>query len=392
MKNIKKNKDFNLAKIKIIGVGGAGGNAVTRMYEELPRGVDSIVINTDIQDLNYCFAKKKIYIGKNITKGLGAGMNPNLGHQAAEENQTEIAEALKGADMVFLTAGFGGGTGTGALPVIADIAKDLGILTVAVITKPFTFEGYERQRIAEDGIIKVKNRVDTLITIPNEKIFAMINKNTSLVKAFEAIDEVLKSSVIGITDLIAMPGIVNVDFADVKAILQNAGSAIIGIGVSSGVERASNAANLVINSPLLEISANGAKRVLFSISGHRDLKMGEINEVARIISENVNHSAKIIFGAFNDRKLKKGNLKVTLVAADFNGEIRKDAGSLPNLFVSDYPIKNTSEIFINKNNLKEKEAQKNDDDKASNENGKGKDNSGNDNNIWDIPTFLRKKR
>ena len=208
-----------------------------------------------------------------------------------------------------------------------------------MITKPFTFEGYERQRIAEDGIIKVKNRVDTLITIPNEKIFAMINKNTSLVKAFEAIDEVLKNSVIGITDLIAMPGIVNVDFADVKAILQNAGSAIIGIGVSSGVERASNAANSAINSPLLEVSANGAKRVLFSISGHRDLKMSEINEVARIISENVNHSAKIIFGAFNDRKLKKGNLKVTLVAADFNGEIRKDMGSLPNLFVSDYPIK-----------------------------------------------------
>lgn len=396
MKNIKKNKDFNLAKIKIVGVGGAGGNAVTRMYEELPRGVDSIVINTDIQDLNYCSAKKKIYIGKNITKGLGAGMNPNLGHQAAEENQTEIAEALEGADMVFLTAGFGGGTGTGALPVIADIAKDLGILTIAVITKPFTFEGYERQRIAEDGIIKVKNRVDTLITIPNERIFAMINKNTSLVKAFEAIDEVLKSSVIGITDLIAMPGIVNVDFADVKAILQNAGSAIIGIGVSSGVERASNAANSAINSPLLEISANGAKRVLFSISGHRDLKMSEINEVARIISENVNHSAKIIFGAFNDRKLKKGNLKVTLVAADFNGEIRKETNSLPNLFVSDYPIKNTSENFNNKNdnknNFKEKEIQKKDDDKMKDENDKGKDNIGNDDNIWDIPTFLRKKR
>ena len=301
-------------------------------------------------------------------------MNPNLGHQAAEENQTEISEALEGADMVFLTAGFGGGTGTGALPVIADIAKDLGILTIAVITKPFTFEGYERQRIAEDGITKVKNRVDTLITIPNERIFAMINKNTSLIKAFEAIDEVLKSSVIGITDLIAMPGIVNVDFADVKAILQNAGSAIIGIGVSSGVERASNAANLVINSPLLDISTNGAKRVLFSISGHRDLKMSEINEVARIISENVNHSAKIIFGAFNDRKLKKGNLKVTLVAADFNGEIRKDTSNLPNLFVSDYPIKNTAENFTNKSNLKEK------------------DNNGNDDNIWDIPTFLRKKR
>lgn len=371
MKTIKKNKDLNLAKIKVVGVGGAGGNAVTRMYEDLPRGVDSIVINTDIQDLNYCSARKKIYIGKNITKGLGAGMNPHLGHQAAEENQSEIAEAIKGVDMVFLTAGFGGGTGTGAMPVVADIAKDLGILTVAIVTKPFSFEGYERQRIAEEGIVKLRNKVDTLITIPNERIFAIINKNTSLVKAFEAIDEVLKNSVIGITDLIAMPGIVNVDFADVKAILNNAGSAIIGIGVSSGVERAANAANIVVNYPLLETSISGAKRVLFSVSGHRDLKMSEINEVARIISENVNHSAKIIFGAFNDRKLKKGNLKVTLIAADFNGEIRKDADNIPNLFVKEAKKKDEGEqeIIINKNKDKIK-----------------------DDDIWDIPTFLRKRK
>ncbi|MEK7549206.1 MAG: cell division protein FtsZ [Patescibacteria group bacterium] len=279
----KKTKDNNLAKLVVIGIGGAGGNAVTRMNDNLPRGVDLIVVNTDIQDLNQCLAKKRIYIGKNLTRGLGTGMNPELGRQAAEENQSEIVEILKGADMVFLTAGFGGGTGTGALPVIADIARDLGILTVAIITKPFSFEGFERTRIAEEGIAGLREKVDTLITIPNDRIFSVINKNTSLIKAFEAIDEILKNAVVGVAELITMPGLINVDFADIKAIMQNAGSAIIGMGIASGAERAANAAKFAMSSPLLELSIDGARGVLFSISGHRDLKMTEVNEIARLI-------------------------------------------------------------------------------------------------------------
>lgn len=375
----RKTKDINLAKIRIIGIGGAGGNAVTRMSEEFPRGVDSVVINTDIQDLNYCVARKKIYIGKNLTKGLGTGMNPDLGRQAAEENQAEIAEILSGADMVFLAAGFGGGTGTGALPVVAEIAKDLGILTVAIVTKPFVFEGFERRRIAEEGVARVKDKVDTLITIPNERIFSVINKNTSLTKAFEAVDEILKNSVMGVADLIANTGIINVDFADVKSIIQNAGSAIIGIGKSSGAERAATAAHAAINSPLLEISIDGAKRILFSISGHRDLKMSEVNDVARMISEHANSSAKIIFGAHHDRKIKKGELKVTLIAADFNGDAAKisNNGILPNLFVS-------NEI-ISINNAKDFE-------KKEKTEKMGEDKKENSDDVYDIPAFLRKRK
>jgi len=381
-KRFKKPKNINLAKIRIVGVGGAGGNAVTRMSDEFPRGTDSVVINTDVQDLNYCISRKKVYIGKNLTKGLGTGMNPDLGRQAAEENQAEIAEVLSGADMVFLTAGFGGGTGTGALPVVAEIAKDLGILTVAIVTKPFVFEGFERQRIAEEGIARIKDKVDTLITIPNDRIFSVINQNTSLTKAFEAIDEILKNSVIGVADLIATAGIINVDFADVKAIIQNAGSAIIGIGTSSGAERATTAAHLALNSPLLEISIDGAKRILFSVSGHRDLKMSEINDVARMIAEHANSSAKIIFGAHHDRKLKKGQLKVTLIAADFNGDVIKSSnnGILPNLFISEEIVPKIETSMINSTkDVKKKE--------VINE-----EKNGNWDDVYDIPAFLRKKK
>jgi len=314
-----KSSKYHLAKIKVLGIGGAGNNAVSRMFDALPRNVDLIAINTDVQDLNYTKVKEKIHIGKSLTKGLGTGMNPELGQQAAEEGREEIAEAIKGADMVFITAGEGGGTGSGAAPIVAEIARELGILTIAVVTKPFSFEGVQRNRIAQEGIVKLKERVDTVIAIPNDKIFSIISKDTSLLKAFEAIDEVLKNSVSGITDLIISPGIVNVDFADVKAVMQEGGSAIIGIGISSGPDRAINAANQAINSPLLEISIEGAKGVLFSVSGHRDLKMSEVNEVAKLISENVDQSAKIIFGAYTDRKLNKGQLKVTLIATGFNG-------------------------------------------------------------------------
>ncbi len=383
----KKSKEYNLAKIKVVGVGGAGGNAISRMYETFPRNIDLIALNTDIQDLNYTNAKHKIHIGQNLTRGLGTGMNPELGRQAAEENRSDIAESLKGADMVFITAGFGGGTGTGGAPIVAEVAKELGILTVAIITKPFSFEGAKRNQIAQEGLAKIRDRVDTLITVPNDRIFSIISKDTSLFRAFEEIDDVLKNSVLGITDLIMSPGIVNVDFADVKAIMQEAGSAIIGIGKASGPERSINAANLALNSPLLETSIDGAKGILFSISGHRDIKMNEINEVAKLISENVDQSARIIFGAYYDRKLKQGQLKVTLVATGFNGYPNQKSNILlPNLFACQNStetqileidkIKEINKEEINKEEIKKKEKMER---KKLEE-------------VWDIPTFLRKKR
>lgn len=317
-------KDAMGAKIKVIGVGGAGGNALTRMHDFFPRGVELIAINTDIQDLQECNARKKIYIGRQITKGLGAGMNPELGKQAAEENRDEIAQALAGADMIFIAAGFGGGTGSGAAPVVAEIAQEMGILTVAIVTKPFSFEGSQRAQIAQDALIKLKDRVDTFITISNDKIFSVIDKDTSLRKAFEAIDEILKNAVLGITELIMSPGIINVDFADVKAIAQNSGPSIIGVGIGSGKDRAGIAAHAALSSPLLETVIDGAKGVLFSISGHRDIKMSEVNEIARIISENVDPSARIIFGTYYDRRLNKGNIKVTLIATGFGTSFGKN--------------------------------------------------------------------
>ena len=371
-----KSKEHPSAKIKVIGVGGCGGNAVSRMAENFPRGVDLIAINTDVQDLNFTNARKKIHIGKNLTKGLGTGMNPDLGRQAAEENRSEIVEVLKGADMVFITAGEGGGTGTGASPVIAEIAKELGILTIAIVTKPFSFEGAQRAFLAQEGITKLRERVDTLITVPNDRIFSVINKDTSLIKAFEAIDEILKNAVLGITELIMFPGIVNVDFADVKTIMAEAGSAIIGFGIAGGQERAVRAANLAINSPLLEATIDGAKGVLFSVSGHRDLKMNEINEVAKLISENVDQSAKIIFGAYHDRKLNKGQLKVTLVATGFNGDLSHKNNLLPNLFASQIENEEQAEeINIAETNKKAEKSKK---EKLE--------------EFWETPAFLRKKK
>ena len=263
-----KKEEYHLAKIKVVGVGGAGGNAISRMFSDFPRSVELIAINTDVQDLDSCSSRRKIHIGKNATRGLGTGMNPDLGRQSAEESRSEISEELKGADMVFITAGEGGGTGTGAAPVVAEIAKELGILTVAIVTKPFAFEGAQRSRIAQEGLTKLRDYVDTLIVIPNDRIFSLIDKDTSLLKAFEAIDEVLKNAVQGITELIMTPGVVNVDFADVKTIMEGAGSAIIGIGKASGADRSVMAAQMAINSPLLEIPIDGAKGVLFIISGH----------------------------------------------------------------------------------------------------------------------------
>ncbi|MEK7635046.1 MAG: cell division protein FtsZ [Patescibacteria group bacterium] len=305
------------ARIKVIGVGGSGKNAVNHMINSKVRGVEFIAVNTDAQDLHHSEAKKKIHIGKNLTHGLGAGMNPELGKRAVEETKEEIQESLKGADMVFIAYGGGGGTGTGAGPVIARTAKELGALTVGVVTKPFSFEGQQRTRIAESGLEELRQSVDALIVIPNDRLLATIDKETSAKSAFAICDDILKSAVEGISDLITMPGIINIDFADVRAIMENAGGALMGIGRSSGEKRAEEAAKMAINSPLLDVSINGAKGVLFSIAGGDDLTMFEIHDAAKLITESVDPNAKIIFGTVKDDKLKKGEIKITVIASGF---------------------------------------------------------------------------
>ncbi|MDD2766732.1 MAG: cell division protein FtsZ [Candidatus Moranbacteria bacterium] len=306
------------AKIKVVGVGGSGGNGITRMIDAKIKGVEFVAINTDAQALHNSKAQEKIHIGKNLTKGLGAGMNPEIGRQAAEENRDEIQEVLKGADMVFVTCGLGGGTGSGAAPIVAETAKELGALTVGVVTKPFAFEGSQRRTIAEEALANLKDRVDTLITIPNDKLLSIIDRKTTLINAFRIVDDVLRQGVQGISDLITKPGIVNVDFADVRAIMEDSGSALMGIGIASGDNRAVEAAKAAINSPLLELSIDGAKGVLFNISGSTDLTMLEINEAASIITENIDPNAKVIFGAVTDDQIRKGEIQITVVATGFD--------------------------------------------------------------------------
>lgn len=306
------------ARIKVIGVGGSGGNAISRMIESKIKGVEFVAINTDAQALHHSRASEKVHIGKNLTKGLGAGMNPEIGRQAAEENRDEIQEVLKGADMVFVTCGLGGGTGTGAAPIVAETAKELGALTVAVVTKPFAFEGAQRRAIADEGLENLKDRVDSLITIPNDKLLTIIDRKTTLISAFRIVDDVLRQGVQGISDLITKSGIVNVDFADVRAILEDSGSALMGIGIASGENRASEAARAAINSPLLELSIDGAKGVLFNISGASDVTMLEINEAANIITENIDPNAKVIFGAVLDDEIRKGDVHITVIATGFD--------------------------------------------------------------------------
>lgn len=306
------------ARIKVVGVGGSGGSAISRMIEAKLRGVEFVAINTDAQALHHNKAAEKVHIGKNLTKGLGAGMNPDIGRQAAEENRDEIQDVLKGTDMVFVTCGLGGGTGTGAAPIVAETAKELGALTVAVVTKPFTFEGAQRRAIAEEGLENLKERVDTIITIPNDKLLQIIDKKTTLINSFKIVDDVLRQGVQGISDLITKHGIVNVDFADVRAIMANSGSALMGIGVGAGENRAADAAKAAINSPLLELSIDGAKGVLFNVSGSSDLTMLEINEAANIITESIDPNAKVIFGAVVDETMKKGEVQITVVATGFD--------------------------------------------------------------------------
>ncbi|MEX0877239.1 MAG: cell division protein FtsZ [Candidatus Spechtbacterales bacterium] len=384
------------AKIKVVGVGGSGCNAISRMIDSKIEGVEFVAINTDAQALHHSNAPLKINIGKNLTRGLGAGMNPEIGRQAAEENRDEIQDAVKGADMVFVTCGMGGGTGTGASAVIAEAARDSGALTVATVTRPFSFEGAQRARIAEEGLSKLKEHVDTLIVINNDRLLQVIDRKTSLINAFGTVDDVLRQGVQGISDLVIQPGLVNVDFADIRAIMSEAGSALMGIGLASGEERAMEAARAAISSPLLDIAIDGARGVLFSVAGGEDLAMSEINDAAKIITDSINPDARVIFGAVIDDKLKKGTLKVTVIATGF----------------SDMPVSNTEELdfsavtartasfkkdeiedeavaekvkvnreddfpkLATKNNKEEKSAVDGDDDKEED---------------WDIPTFIRKK-
>lgn len=311
------------AKIKVIGVGGGGGSAVNRMIQAGVKGVEFVAVNTDLQALQSNLAENKLHIGRTTTRGLGSGMDPAIGRKSAEESQNEIREMLKGSDMVFLTAGMGGGTGTGATPLIAEVARDMGILTIAVVTKPFAFEGGPRRRYAEEGLAELSSRVDTLITIPNDRIWQIIDKKTPLIEAFRVVDEVLRQGVQGISELITLPGLINVDFADVKTIMRASGSALMGMGIASGENRAVEAAKAAISSPLLEISIDGAKGMLFTIAGGPDITMYEVSEAAKIITEAVDKDAKIIFGAVIDEKLKD-QMKITVVATGFDEKVTRE--------------------------------------------------------------------
>lgn len=311
------------ARIKVIGVGGSGGNAVNHMIGGRVRSVEFIVMNTDVQDLHKSAAEKKIHLGKNLTKGLGAGMNPETGMRAAEETKAEIQDAVKGADMVFIACGMGGGTGTGAAPVVARAAKEQGILTVAVVTKPFFFEGNQRMKIAERGIEELESEVDAIIVIPNDRLLAIAGKDTTFKDAFAKCDEVLRQAVEGISDLIASPGIINVDFADMKSVLTDAGTALMGVGFGSGDGRAEKAAIQAINSPLLDISINGARGVLFAISSNDDLTMAEFQDAAKVITESIDKDARVIIGTIVDERMKKGELKITVIATGFPTETSK---------------------------------------------------------------------
>lgn len=358
------------ARVKVVGVGGSGLNAVDHMIRSKVKGVDFIGVNTDAQDLHNSLMPKKIHIGRTVTRGLGAGMDPELGRQAAEENKAEIQEALQGADMVFITCGFGGGTGSGAGPVIASVAKEAGILTIAVATKPFSFEGLKRIQIAEEGLVRLRNNVDAMIIIPNDRLLAVSEKETPFLSAFAMCDDVLRQAVQGISDLITTPGIINVDFSDVKAIMSNSGSALMGIGRGTGEKRAEEAARQAINSPLLDLSIDGARGVLFAVSGGDDMTMWEIQEAAKIITGAIDKDSKVIFGAFHDDRLKKGEFKITVIASGFPQE-----GRIQKLFQNDKDKKDAqvNGAPLNPNNSNNKEAA--------------------DPNDWEaVPAFLRRTK
>ena len=353
------------ATIKVIGVGGAGNNAVNRMIESGIKGVDFIAVNTDRQALQQSKANTKIQIGEKITRGLGAGANPDIGAQSAEESKSEVAEVLRGADMVFVTAGMGGGTGTGAAPIVAATAKEMGILTIGVVTKPFTFEGKKRLSQAERGIESLKGKVDTLVVIPNDKLLQIIDRKTSIVEAFRMADEILRQGVQGISDLIAVPGLVNLDFADVKTIMLNTGMAHMGIGRASGENRAEDAAKQATESPLLETSIEGARGVIINITGGPDLGLHEVNTAAELVQRSVDPEANIIFGAVIDPDMKD-EIVITVIATEFEKE-----KNMPNMNVDSLVSKAW--------------------DKKVSSIPTSSDNSSNSNDL-DIPSFLRKKQ
>ncbi|WP_097025583.1 cell division protein FtsZ [Clostridium peptidivorans] len=363
------------AQIKVIGCGGGGNNAVNRMIKEGLKNVEFIAINTDKQALILSHASQKIQIGDKLTKGLGAGANPEIGQKAAEESKEEIAQAIKGADMVFITAGMGGGTGTGSAPVIAQIAKSMGILTVGVVTKPFPFEGRKRMLHAEMGVKNLKESVDTLVTIPNEKLLSIVDKKTSLVDAFKLADDVLRQGVQGVSDLITIPGLVNLDFADVRTIMTDKGLAHMGVGTGTGDNRAQEAAKEAISSPLLETSIVGATGVLLNITGGADLGLLEINEAAEIVQEAADPDANIIFGAVIDESLKE-EIRITVIATGFETErIKKNNDS--------FSISTPSAPTNIKNDIKTEVAATVDKmDRMDNYN----------ENDLEIPTFLRRQR
>ncbi|MBI3633989.1 MAG: cell division protein FtsZ [Candidatus Vogelbacteria bacterium] len=381
------------ARIKVIGVGGSGGNAINHMVNSKVNGVEFIAMNTDAQDLHKSLATKKIHIGKNLTRGLGTGMNPEVGKRAAEETIEEVQGITKGADMVFIACGMGGGTGTGAAPIIAKTAKEQGALTVAVVTKPFFFEGAQRMRLANEGLMNLGNEVDAMIVIPNDRLLGVIDKNTTCLSAFAMCDEILRQAVEGISDLITTPGIINVDFADIKAVMQNTGSALMGIGSASGENRAEEAARAAINSPLLDISIEGARGVLFAIAGGDDMTMFEIQEAAKVITESIDPDARVIFGAIKDANLKKDEIKVTVIATGFPNESFKGSGSNQQIT---RPVKTEGglesamaqpKVFGQENKIFKKE-----DRETVLEDSGEMENGADDENWSSVPAFLRRSK
>jgi len=374
------------ARIKVVGIGGAGGNALNRMIEADLKGVDFIAINTDLQILNTNKAKNKIQIGKKLTKGLGTGADPEIGRKAIEEDRESVAAALAESDMVFITAGMGGGTGTGASPVVAQIAKELGALTVAIVTKPFQFEGVQRMKRALDGISQLQKEADTLIVIPNQRLFSVVPKGTSLLEAFRIADEVLLHATKGISDLITVPGLINLDFADIKTVMSEMGNALMGTGIAQGSERAQDAAMQAISSPLLEnVSIGGAKGVLINITGGYDLSLDDVNNATSVIFEAAGAEANIIFGAILDPDIKD-EIRVTVIATGLNGEVPTDSfdekDPLLNLVgtrrrILDIPAFKRKDLkpFSPdvENNLVDKPTTESEDD-------------------WDVPTFIRKQQ
>ncbi len=384
------------AKIKVVGVGGGGGSAINRMVSGGIKGVGFVAINTDVQALHYNKATEKIHIGKTVTRGLGAGMNPDLGKNAAEESQNEIREVLKDCDMVFVTCGLGGGTGSGASPIVAQIAKDLGALTVAVVTKPFMFEGGQRKNIADRAFSELADKVDTIITISNDKLLQVIDKRTSLLDAFKIADDVLRQGVQGIAEIITVPGIINADFADVKAVMSNAGSALMGIGQASGENKAVEAAKDAINSNLLDMSIDGARGIVFTITGGPDLSMTEVSEAAKVITSAADDDAKIIFGAVVDEKMKD-QIKITVVATGFDGHGKSQKGEItktytPNTFIVEK--ENEKELMSNTNVDKNKgkfSVFKNIPVKPALEKKAEKPSNKEDDDDLSVPAFIRKK-